>query len=658
MEYTDSLVVAFVGESTARESLISTLERDHDLSVNVFVDETKSDTSDTRADCVVVDSASLAGRERLDTLRKRFPNVPVVVLCETSEAVAQLLDTGVDRCVRHSRSDEPHDGVAVELAAVVRACVRERRRVADSEASLTESALDTLQDIFFVFDLEGTFLQWNWRLTAVTGYGDEELSEMFPTDFIAPEDVDAVADAISHAIDTGQAQVDASFLTADGERIPYEFTGSLLRDEVGAPLAVCGTGRDITERQRRERALEEHTERLQTLNHINAVIRDVNSVLVRKSSREAIEQAVCNHLVGDTPYCFAWVGDIGLTGTDIEPRAWAGVEDGYLDERLTGDPVDAEVTAASAIREGCVLVSQNIAADVDDATWRDAALARGYRSVAAIPLVYRDSSYGVLCVYAPREGAFDETERVVLGELGETIAYAISTTEQRRALVTDTVVELECTLTDGPFFVVASDALDCTLSLDGLTQGPNGDLAEFVSVRGVVPSAVVDLAEARGWFATIVADYGDAGVLQVSTPGPSLAAFVADRGGVLRDAEAERGTGTVRIELPQTADLRSVVRGLQAQFPTVELAATRERERTSTRGLEFRETFDDALTDRQREVLEAAYLAGYFEWPRGSTAEEVADTLDVSAPTFHEHLRRIQQKLVDTFFETSPPPTR
>ena len=29
------------------------------------------------------------------------------------------------------------------------------------------------------------------------------------------------------------------------------------------------------------------------------------------------------------------------------------------------------------------------------------------------------------------------------------------------------------------------------------------------------------------------------------------------------------------------------------------------------------------MTDRQREALEAAFRAGYFDWPRDSTAEEV-----------------------------------
>ncbi|MFP4632861.1 MAG: helix-turn-helix domain-containing protein [Halobacteriales archaeon] len=53
------------------------------------------------------------------------------------------------------------------------------------------------------------------------------------------------------------------------------------------------------------------------------------------------------------------------------------------------------------------------------------------------------------------------------------------------------------------------------------------------------------------------------------------------------------------------------------------------------------------LTDRQREVLETARRMGYFEWPRDSTAAEVADSLDLDPSTVSEHLSTAQSKLVE-----------
>ncbi|WP_157837766.1 helix-turn-helix domain-containing protein, partial [Haloferax sp. ATB1] len=37
--------------------------------------------------------------------------------------------------------------------------------------------------------------------------------------------------------------------------------------------------------------------------------------------------------------------------------------------------------------------------------------------------------------------------------------------------------------------------------------------------------------------------------------------------------------------------------------------------------------------------------------PRGSTAEDLADSIDISSPTLHQHLRTAQQKLMTAFFD-------
>jgi predicted DNA binding protein len=59
----------------------------------------------------------------------------------------------------------------------------------------------------------------------------------------------------------------------------------------------------------------------------------------------------------------------------------------------------------------------------------------------------------------------------------------------------------------------------------------------------------------------------------------------------------------------------------------------------------------DELTDRQHEVLEAAYRAGYYAWPRESTAEEVAAALDLTGPAFRGHLRKAEYAMLSELFE-------
>lgn len=55
---------------------------------------------------------------------------------------------------------------------------------------------------------------------------------------------------------------------------------------------------------------------------------------------------------------------------------------------------------------------------------------------------------------------------------------------------------------------------------------------------------------------------------------------------------------------------------------------------------------DRPLTDRQREALDVAIRAGYFEVPRESTLAEVADALDVDTSTASGVIRRATATLV------------
>jgi predicted DNA binding protein len=58
------------------------------------------------------------------------------------------------------------------------------------------------------------------------------------------------------------------------------------------------------------------------------------------------------------------------------------------------------------------------------------------------------------------------------------------------------------------------------------------------------------------------------------------------------------------------------------------------------------------LTERQRSALEAAYHAGFFDWPRDVSGGEMAESLGVSSPTFHQHLRKAEQKILDALLSS------
>lgn len=56
----------------------------------------------------------------------------------------------------------------------------------------------------------------------------------------------------------------------------------------------------------------------------------------------------------------------------------------------------------------------------------------------------------------------------------------------------------------------------------------------------------------------------------------------------------------------------------------------------------------DALTDRQREVIETAYRLGFYEVPREASTGDVAGELDLDPATVSEHLQRAERNLLAT----------
>ncbi|NHN61283.1 MULTISPECIES: GAF domain-containing protein [Halorussus] len=407
-------------------------------------------------------------------------------------------------------------------------------------------------------------------------------------------------------------------------------------------------------RAAREAELADQRCQLAELDRINAVIRDVDQLLVRAATREEILQAVCDRLAESDQYQFAWTGET-MAGSDwAEPTTWAGAGEGYLDEIKAMHEETPRGPAQIAVETGEVQVVQSVPEDDEFAPWREAALERGYQSAAALPLRYRETVYGVLCVYADRANAFDDRERAVLAELGETIGHAINAAENKRALLTDAVVEVEFEIDHGEGFLARVPREEGgRFALEGVTMTAEGSFVYFVTADGLDPGTVLSRAEDADDVeqARLINEHDDGALFELVYTGPSPLTGLADHGGTLRHAEFTPEGGRSVVELPQNADVRSVVESIQEGLPGTSAAAQRERERPARTVEEFRTALGEDLTERQRSALEAAFYAGFFEWPRESTGEEVSESLGVSPPTFHQHLRVGERKLLSAFLD-------
>jgi PAS domain S-box-containing protein len=137
--------------------------------------------------------------------------------------------------------------------------ITEERQVQEqlaSEQRVIDQALDALDDLFYVLDTNGTLRRWNNQVPQTTGYADSDLDDMQAIELFSEDDRKTIADAIQLAASGETVTVEADLLTADGEQLPYEFTGAQLTDEDGTVTGLVGIGRDLTERRKHERRFQ------------------------------------------------------------------------------------------------------------------------------------------------------------------------------------------------------------------------------------------------------------------------------------------------------------------------------------------------------------------------------------------------------------------
>jgi len=101
--------------------------------------------------------------------------------------------------------------------------------------------------------------------------------------------------------------------------------------------------------------------------------------------------------------------------------------------------------------------------------------------------------------------------------------------------------------------------------------------------------------------------------------------------------------------------VRAVVDTLTAHAPGIEPVARQQRARRERSLTELEATVAERLTDRQQEVVETAYEAGYYEWPHAVSSEAVADLLGIAQPTFAEHFWAAQRRIVESLFDPDNP---
>ena len=355
----------------------------------------------------------------------------------------------------------------------------------------------------------------------------------------------------------------------------------------------------------------------------------VETEMMAANGREEVEAAVCQGLT--EAYDAAWL------------ISWERQYDRLTVREHAGESPDRFAGAARttlvrrALETGRTLIAPDDPGPASDQSGRG--------QLAVVVIEHGETNYGALVVRSTERDAFADAERTVLSAFGRRVAFVLTAVERKQMLLGDSVLELRFGYEEGVVVGFAT-ALSSPLELTGLTPTEGDALLLFVRVEDVAAERALEVANDQFSRSRLIKSDPSGAVLELVVTERSPVLSLTNRGGTVTEFTSADGVGHLTCEFPVETNVREIHDALREEFPSVQLERKREREQAD-RSLDAEDSLAELLTKKQYDVLRGAFYAGYFDWPRGSTAEDLASSMGISSPTLHNHLRKAQQQLLE-----------
>lgn len=217
------------------------------------------------------------------------------------------------------------------------------------------------------------------------------------------------------------------------------------------------------------------------------------------------------------------------------------------------------------------------------------------------------------------------------------------------------VEEVTFSLSDPAYpFVGLSATADCAVELARMLPRDGDRYAEYFHVAGASPETVLELAAAfEAIEATCLLRRADGGLFEFVVSAACPARSLAERGALPTVVKGVEGRGRIVVEILPSYDASEIVGEFLEAEPDASLVAKRTKDHPVplfTRR-EVEAAIEVHLTDRQREVLRTAFEMGYYDRPRETTGDEIADDLGISSSTFSQHIRAAERNVLGLLYE-------
>ncbi len=391
--------------------------------------------------------------------------------------------------------------------------------------------------------------------------------------------------------------------------------------------------------------------KVEELTQLITTIQELHGSLMESESRDSLYESVCEKLTGIERVDFAWIGRPRGVETTLRPASWAGQESGYLNA-IDPNSSDELPPAQRAASEHDTCSIQDIGSHVRTGAWAKRALTAGFRSVVSVPLVYDGVLYGVLSAYSGEENAFEQAYTDLVTNVAALLTSYSATLESRYQASSEEYTILEFELADSayPFHQLAV-ATDARIRFDSVAEITDTETRVFVTVLEGDPETVLDQAASVSSIAglTSMGETRDRR-FSVTVRKPFLASIVGKHGARLRDAVSDSDGTTFRVEVPANTSKRPVLDALTTEYR--EIAPVAQRQKANPDMLDA-DQVEDILTERQYQILRAAFYGGYYEAPKEITGEDLATNFDISNTAVYKHLLAGHRNILGAIFEQS-----
>jgi len=138
------------------------------------------------------------------------------------------------------------------------------------EKQLSETVINNLPGIFYLYDKSGKFIKWNKNFEQVTGYESDEIEKMHPLDLFDVGEKERIRTRIKTVfennlldIETKLPGIEVEFYSKNKNKTPY-FINSLAIEYEGESC-IFGMGLDLTERKKAEEEFNEIHEKMEAI---------------------------------------------------------------------------------------------------------------------------------------------------------------------------------------------------------------------------------------------------------------------------------------------------------------------------------------------------------------------------------------------------------